>query len=134
MNLNLTIGQEYSKEEIENAFDTKFGAFIKGIILRRWHDNTPYIILFSRADGPYSDKWHGETFTYIGEGLRGDQKLTTANRILRDSDLDSREIFGFRQEDAGKDWGYVGKLRVVGCDYVEKGGRKVYEYKLQKVK
>ena len=133
MNTNLVIGNKYSKEEIEHAFQTHFGARIKGITLRRWSDNTPYIIIFSRTDGPYADKITRDTFTYIGEGLQGNQKLTTANKILMNSNLDGRTVFGFVQEDKGEDWEYIGEVKVIDYQYVEKGGRRVYEFKLQKV-
>jgi putative restriction endonuclease len=134
MKVNLTVGNNYSKDEIEKAFQTNFGARIKGITLRRWTDNTPYIIIFSSAKGPYADNIKGNEFTYVGEGLRGNQKLTTANKILMNSDLDGRKVYGFVQDDKLDGWEYIGELKVIGHDYVEKSGRKVYEYQIIKVK
>lgn len=131
MDIDLTINNSYSKEEIEAAFSTNFGARIKGITLRRWHDDTPYIILFSRSDGPYSDNIEGNTFYYDGEGLEGDQKLTAANNALIKANIDKRLIFGFHQDSANSGWKYLGLIDVVNYDYVSKNGRKVYEFKLK---
>ena len=51
-----------------------FGNRIKGITLRRWTDNTPYIILFSRERGPYIDRISGNILYYDREGQHKDQE------------------------------------------------------------
>ena len=52
MNINLTLNKEYTKEEIESIFDTRFGYGIKGINLRKFKDDKSCIILFSKQFGP----------------------------------------------------------------------------------
>ena len=95
LDVDLTPGNYYSKNEIEKIFDTKFGYGIKGITLRRWHDNTPYTIIFSRSNGPYSDSFNGNVFSYDGEGLNQDQKLTVANKAIIESNKNNRIILIF---------------------------------------
>lgn len=131
MDVEITIGEELSKEEIEGKFNTKFGSRIRGINLRQWGDGTPYIILFSRVDGPYSDKFEGNIFYYDGEGLGKDQELTTNNKALIKSNEAGRTIYGFRQKEVGK-WEYIGVLEVLDYTYIEKSGFKTYEFKLKK--
>ncbi len=58
----LTVGQEYSKEEIEQMFNTNFGARIKGITLRKDTSGKSIVLLISRAGGPYADNIVGDTF------------------------------------------------------------------------
>lgn len=131
MDFNIKLNNLYSKEEIEEIFNTNFGARIKGITLRRDENNSPYIILFSRADGPYTDNISGGIFYYDGEGLEGDQKLTTANKSLTEANTDFRPIYGFRQEASEGKWKYIGLLEVLDYDYARKNNRKVYEFKLR---
>ena len=126
------LNQEYAKEEIEEIFETKFGARIKGITLRRWNDNTPYILLFSKQNGPYDDRIEGDTFYYDGEGLDKDQELTVANKALMNSNVDTRVIYGFIQENQSNKWKFVGLLKVLGYDYVLKNDFKKYVFKIQK--
>jgi putative restriction endonuclease len=57
MSFNLTFNREYIKEEIESIFDTHFGYGIKGINLRKYTDGRPYIVLFSKHFGPYTDEF-----------------------------------------------------------------------------
>lgn len=133
MNLNIKLNEFYSKEEIEKIFKTNFGARIKGITLRVWEDKSPYILLFSRVDGPYSDNIVGNTFYYDGEGLEGDQKLTTANKSLINSNTDNRTIYVFRQEVAGEKWKYIGIARVIDYEYIRKNDRLVYQFKLEQL-
>ncbi|MFC1751645.1 HNH endonuclease [Patescibacteria group bacterium] len=130
--LNIKIGQLYSKDNIESAFETNFGARIKGITLRKWSNGTPYIILFSRAEGgDYTDEITGNSFYYEGEGTDGDQTLTVANNTLTQSRETNRLIYGFRQESAGDNWKYIGLLELEDYEYIERGGRMVYEFRLQ---
>lgn len=130
MDVDLSIGEELTKEEIEDKFNTNFGSRIKGITLRVWEDGTPYIILFSRADGPYSDKIEGRVLYYDGEGQNKDQELTPANNALIKANEIDRTIYGFRQNEKGK-WVYMGVLEVLDYSYIPKEGFMTYEFKLQ---
>lgn len=132
MDINLKISEELSKEEIEVLFNTNFGPRIKGITLRRWEDGTPYILLFSRAAGPYSDKIVDDVLYYDGEGQNKDQELTAANKALIESNETGRIIYGFIQEDERGPWKYMGILEVLDYSYVSKEGHMTYEFKLKK--
>lgn len=127
---DIRIGDILSKEEIEIKFDTNFGNRIRGINLRRWEDGTPYIIIFSRSDGPYFDKFEDGLLYYDGEGQGKDQKLTTNNKALIESNTKGKTIFGFRQKEVGK-WEYLGVLEVLDYNYFEKHGFMTYEFKLK---
>lgn len=127
----LNPGNYYSKKEIEEIFNTKFGYSIKGITLRRWEDNTPYTIIFSRNNGPYSDYFDGNILLYDGEGLNQNQKLTVANKAVIDSNKNNRLIFGFRQENSKKKWKYLGILKLLSYEYKLKDGFKKYEFRFE---
>lgn len=133
MNFDLIINKEYTKEEIETTFSTNFGYGIKGITLRKYENGNPYIILFSKENGPYSDEFGENAFYYDGEGINKDQKLTTANKALIDAKDDRRIIYGFRQESKRGVWRYIGTLKVLNYEYVYKTGFNTYVFKLGKV-
>ncbi|MDO8510619.1 MAG: HNH endonuclease [Nanoarchaeota archaeon] len=129
---NLEIGKEYTKEEIESAFDTNFGSRIKGITLRKTAEGAPCILLFSRSQGPYTDKIYADEFFYDGEGLNKDQDLTTANKALKEANKTGRIIYGFRQEKVKIKWEYLGILTVMDYSYILKNGFMTYEFRLKK--
>lgn len=131
MNVEIILNKEYSIKEIEEIFNTNFGSRIKGITLRKWNDETPYILLFSRKFGPYTDRIEGDIFYYDGEGKNKDQKLTVANKALIESNKTERIIFGFRQELESGKWRYLGILRVLDYKYILKREYKTYEFKLK---
>lgn len=132
MSFKFILNKEYNKDEIEAIFDTHFGYGIKGINLRKYSDNRPYIILFSKQSGPYTDEFNKDSFFYDGEGVKKDQKLTAANKALVDAKDDHRKIYGFRQEGKRGIWRYIGTLKVLSYDYVPKNGFMTYVYKLSK--
>lgn len=132
MNFNLILNQKYSKEEIEKIFETNFGMGIKGITQRKWKNEFPYIILFSKEDGPYSDRTEEQFFFYDGEGTNKDQELTVANKALINSNKDNRPIFGFVKNILEKKWEYIGILKVIDYTYIPKRGFNTFEFKLLK--
>ena len=111
-------------------FGTKFGFRVEGITLRKDKEGNPYILLFHSAKRPYPDQDLANEFTYIGEGLKGDQKLTAANKALIDAITDKRQIFGFWQEKIAGKYEYIGKLAVKSYSYELMDGRKVYKFKI----
>jgi hypothetical protein len=130
----LKIGQNYYKKDIEEIFDTNFGHSISGINLRNLGDGTKAILLFSSVKGPYSDRSDEDIIYYSGEGIVGDQKLTNANKALVNSNSEGRVIFGFEKTDPkSTEWVYMGLLKVLDYDYLPQNGRKVYEFKIQKM-
>ncbi len=133
MSFNLTLDKEYTKEEIESIFDTRFGYGIKGINLRKHKDGRPFIILFSKQFGPYTDEFSENTFSYDREGVNKDQNLTAANKALTDAQKDGRSTYGFRQEDKKGLWKYIGLLKVIDWEYIPKNGFNTYIFKLRKI-
>ena len=69
----ISIGDRLLQEEIEDAFNTRFGYQISGINPRRDDTDNRYLLLFANEDGPYDDTVREGRFEYIGEGLNGDQ-------------------------------------------------------------
>lgn len=133
MSFNLTLDKEYSKEEIESIFNTRFGYGIKGINLRKYENGRPYLILFSKQFGPYTDEFSENIFSYDGEGINKNQKLTAANKALTDSQTDGRDIYGFRQDSEKGVWKYIGLLKVIDWKYTPKYGFNTYVFKLKPV-
>jgi len=133
MSFSLILNKEYTKEEIESIFDTRFGYGIKGINLRKFTDGRPYIILFSKQFGPYTDEFSENSFSYDREGVNKNQKLTAANKALTDSQTDGREIYGFRQNHEKGVWKYLGLLKVIDWKYTPKNGFNTYVFKLKPV-
>lgn len=133
MSFNLTLNKEYAKEEIESIFNTRFGYGIKGINLRKYENGRPYIILFSKQFGPYTDEFSENIFSYDGEGVNKNQKLTAANKALADSQIDRRDIYGFRQDGEKGVWKYIGLLNVINWKYTPKNGFNTYVFKLKPV-
>ena len=128
MNYSLKSNENYTKEQLETIFGTNFGARIKGITLRRQPDGAPYALVFSRADGPYDDRIEGDSFYYDGEGTNKDQVLTAANKALVNANTAGRVIYGFRQDESGGLWRYLGIIEVVDFAYVLKGSYMTYEF------
>jgi putative restriction endonuclease len=132
MSFNLTLNKECRKEEVESIFDTRFGYGIKGINLRKYKDGRSYIILFSKQLGPYTDEFSENIFSYDGEGVNKNQKLTAANKALIDSQKDGRNIYGFRQDGEKGVWKYIGLLKVIDWEYILKNGFNTYVFKLKR--
>jgi putative restriction endonuclease len=130
---DLEVGRGYTKAELEAIFGTRFGARIKGITLRRDIDNSPYALVFSREDGPYTDRMEGNSFFYDGEGTNKDQELTAANKALTEANEAERTIFGFRQKEEKGLWVYLGILQVLEYSYFRKNGFLTYEFHFETV-
>ncbi|WP_126662294.1 HNH endonuclease [Haloterrigena salifodinae] len=132
-------GTEYSQSELEAAFDTSFGSYIKGINPRTDGDgDLAYIILKAREDGPYGDDLEGERFTYIGEGVpsKGDQHLTPANGALVDhAEGAVVPVYFFYQPADADRLRYEGLVDVVDAEYVADadGDRLVYRFTLERL-
>jgi len=104
---------------------------IKGISPGKWDDKTPYILIFSRGDGPYSDKIENDILYYDGEGEGKDQELTRDNRLLKEANTNGRTIYGFRKENKESQWRYLGILQLLDCHYVRKGEFMKYEFRFR---
>jgi len=128
----LVLGQRYSRQHIEDALQIRFGYQINGIVVR---NRTPksekrLILLFSRSDGPYSDRIAGDTIKYDGAGLRGDQLMTGVNRVLAERGRTDGFYF-FHQASGETAWTYLGRGHVVGFQRVRKHGRTMIEFDLK---
>jgi putative restriction endonuclease len=128
----LKIGRAYSRNKLENIFDMGFGIRgPKGIVNRK---DKSFIIIFSRALGPYADSFLGiGNFQFIGEGLKGDQKLERGNKALANSLKKDIPIYCFRQESNEKTWQYVGLVRILDYRYKYDGKRMVYVFEIEKI-
>ncbi|SEH13052.1 putative restriction endonuclease [Natronorubrum sediminis] len=129
----------YTQTDLEEAFDTSFGSYIKGINPRTDDDGElSYIIVKAREDGPYSDELDGERFTYIGEGVpsKGDQTLTGANKaLLEQAEGASVPVYFFYQPADRSDLRYEGLVSVVDVRYVnaDERDRRVYEFTMERL-
>ncbi|SDK78994.1 HNH endonuclease [Natronorubrum texcoconense] len=132
-------GEYYSQTELESAFDTSFGSYIKGISPRTDDDGAlSYIIVKAREDGPYGDDLEGERFTYIGEGVpsKGDQSPTGANKaLLGQADGSTVPIYFFYQPADSSELRYEGLVAVVDARYVfdDDQDRMVYQFTMERL-
>ncbi|ADB62253.1 restriction endonuclease-like protein [Haloterrigena turkmenica DSM 5511] len=132
-------GTDYAQSELEAAFDTGFGSYIKGINPRTDDDGElAYIILKAREDGPYGDDLTGERFTYIGEGVpsKGDQQLTPANgALVNHAEGAVVPIYFFYQPADADRLRYEGLVDIVDAEYVaDPGGeRLVYRFTMERL-
>ncbi|WP_436345878.1 HNH endonuclease [Natronorubrum sp. FCH18a] len=135
----LECGEYYSQTELESAFDTSFGSYIKGISPRTDDDGErAYIIVKAREDGPYGDDLDGERFTYIGEGVpaKGDQSLTGANKaLLEQAEVEPIPVYFFFQPADNSELRYEGLVDVVDVRYVfdDDQERMVYRFTMERL-
>ena len=132
MPTELTIGDQVSQEEIEEAFDTGFGYQISGINPRRDKNDNRYILLFTNESGPYDDTVTQGEFKYIGEGLEGDQSESSpGNAALIDAcTADIPTHFFYKRTDES-DWEYQGLVDVVDYERQQRNGRSVLVFTLE---
>lgn len=128
-------GEYYAQTDLEDAFDTNFGSYIKGINPRTTDEgNLSYIIIKAREDGPYGDEIDGDRFTYIGEGVpeKGDQQLTGANSaLLEQAERSTAPVYFFYQPADSDSLRYEGIVDVVDAEYVRREGRLVYQFTME---
>jgi len=133
----LESGESYTQTDLEDAFDTSFGSYIKGINPRTTDEGElSYIIIKAREDGPYSDELDGERFTYIGEGVpeKGDQQATGANKaLLEQTDRSTAPVYFFYQPADSDELRYEGLVDVVAAEYVSKDERMVYQFTMERL-
>jgi len=131
MNTHLKIGDEYTKGEIESIFETNFGWLIKGITLRKGLDGNSYIILFSKKSSTFGSRIVDNILYFCGERQDKGQKPTIANKALMESNETGRRIYGFRKEGKRAVWKYLGILKLIDYEYVDKDGFKTFEFRLK---
>ncbi|WP_440770881.1 HNH endonuclease [Natronorubrum sp. DTA28] len=136
---DLERGEFYTQLELEAAFDTSFGSYIKGISPRTDDDGAlSYIIVKAREDGPYGDDLEGDRFTYIGEGVpsKGDQSPTGANKaLLGQAEGSTVPIYFFYQPADSGELRYEGLVAVVDARYVfdDDQERMVYQFAMERL-
>ncbi len=129
--VELIPGESYHIDDIQAAFDTSLGWYIKGIVMRYDAIGDPYVLLFSsvlNASGSWID---GGRLFVVGEGKAADQLPSGANRALLDAELDNRPIYGFRKERRGRIWRYLGILVPLGHDMNNISGRMAYVFRYE---
>ena len=129
---NVSVGDQLSKEEIEEAFNTGFGYQISGINPRRDDNDRRYVLVFATEDGPYDDSVTQGQFEYIGEGLQGDQSETSpGNSTLIDAIGSDIPIHFFYQDSGGSRWEYQGRIDVLDYEVEEQDGREVLVFRMR---
>jgi hypothetical protein len=123
---------EYSKKELEEAFQIKFGYRINGIVVRKLekHSERRLILLFQRSNGPYPDVITKAKIKYVGAGLRGDQSLSGLNKVLADrGPVDG--VHFFHQLAGSVKWVYLGHGTAHYAGEEHAGGRKLLMYDVE---
>jgi putative restriction endonuclease len=129
---SLQVGEYFSQEDIEGAFNTGFGYRISGINPRRDNNDNRYMLVFANEDGPYDDSVRQGQFEYIGEGLEGDQSEDSpGNSALIDAVSSDFPVYFFYAETDRPEWEYRGQVDVLGWQPEERGGRKVLVFDME---
>lgn len=128
--LELVPGTSYDASALRDRFDR--GMTGRGIEICYDEDEQRYLRLFSTDTGPYADEVTGGQFAYIGEGQTGDQTLTAGNRYLANAVDAPLPIFFFHRAGDAAGWEYQGQVDVVDYAPVERDGRQVFRFTLQR--
>lgn len=95
---DLTIGQEYSNEELMATFKC---ANASG--MRRSHETNTLVLIADHTKSLFSDYWDGDIFYYVGQGSTGDQSLTyNQNRTLSESNQSGIRLVLFEVFERGR--------------------------------
>ena len=128
----ISVGDHLTQEEIESAFNTGFGYRISGINPRRDDQDRRYILLFANEDGPYSDSVTEGRFTYIGEGLSGDQSEdSSGNSALIDACISELPIHFFYKRTDSDGWEYQGLVDALDYEVQAEDGREILVFSVE---
>ena len=129
---DLVPGELYHVDDIQSAFCTALGWYIKGITPRISPDGSPYVLIFSSFLNPEGSWIEGSRLYVRGEGKCGDQLPQGANGALLQSEQDGRPLYGFRKEARGKVWMYLGRLSPLGhsVDQTAHGAKYLFSYEI----
>jgi hypothetical protein len=129
---DITAGEDYSQEELEEIFNTGFGYRISGINSRRHENDERYILLFSSDTSEYDNKIEETHFEYVGEGLEGDQsEESQGNSALIDSIDSDIPVYFFNRNSSSEGWEYLGLVKVLGYRFEERDGREVIVFDME---
>jgi 5-methylcytosine-specific restriction enzyme A len=100
----------------------------------------PVILIFTGESGSeygYRDSWDGDTFSYTGEGQKGDMSLIRGNRAIAEHVKDGKKLHIFRTVKGGAE--YLGEMEYVSHSFkegrdVEGKARKIIVFQLERVK
>lgn len=128
----ISIGDRLLQEEIEDAFNTRFGYQISGINPRRDDTDNRYLLLFANEDGPYDDTVRAGRFEYMGEGLDGDQSESSpGNSALIDAVSANFPVYFFYAGTDRPEWEYQGQVDVLGYQYEKRDDRSVLVFTIE---
>lgn len=130
--LSLDVGTRFTREDLAETFDR--GMTGRGIEICYDADDQRYLRLFSTETGPYDDDVTAGQFTYVGEGLEGDQTLTAGNRILASARDTPLPIFFFYKGPGDDKWEFQGPIDVIDYRRVfyDPEERYIFEFVLQR--
>lgn len=108
------VGEYYSNDKMQYALKIGNSGGIRPK-LQKNGDLDYVIVITSQEDNkiiqrnPYADKIEGEILTYTGSGLKGEQKISGANKRLLEQKERPVPILGFIKEGVGK-YKFIGFL------------------------
>ena len=121
-------GESYHIDDIQSAFGTSLGWYVKGIVPRRDSCGRSYILLFSSFLNTSGSWLEGNKLYVRGEGKTRDQEPRGANLALMQAESDNRAVYGFRKERRGRVWRYLGRLEPMGHEVADDSGRMIYVF------
>lgn len=113
----LTEGKLYTRK----ALIELYGGQLQGGI---WTSREfPVIFIFTGESGEtygYKDGWTAEgSFSYTGEGQKGDMEFIRGNKSIRDHKKDGKDIFLFEDNKKEKGVRYLGMFECDSWDYIQ---------------
>lgn len=107
------MGEVYSNDQIHYALEV---GNLGGIRPKLTNKKLDYIVLITSSEenkkhshNPYADKIEGDTLTYTGAGLKGDQTVSGVNKRILEQKDNPIPILGFVKEGLGQ-YKFIGFL------------------------
>ncbi len=81
---------------------------------------TNTLVLISKSNGPYADRWEDDKLLYTGMGQKGDQDLNfSQNRVLAESRTNGVELYHFEVKKSNQ-YTFLGQVKLAGAPYQER--------------
>lgn len=118
----------YTIQDIRNTHDMNYCGTnnFKGI---NYTSDKNTLVLIHTNTSSYNDSYDGEILYYDGQGLKGDQKMTHANKKLLDENV---KCHVYWQNEYGL-FDYLGRFKVEDVREDYSTNRRVYKFELHKL-
>jgi predicted type IV restriction endonuclease len=132
----LSIGNRYSRDDLEKLTGKGFPNVNPGICRRVDDEGNPYGLLFATETGQYENRISDEgRFSYMGEGKDGQDFKENypqyGNCFLRDSISEGHPLHFFYRENKNNKYEYRGELGCKGYELLDSGEQQKISFKME---